>query len=91
MLVESGGRPDVTSVAGAQGLMQVMPFHGCATYEPAANVVCGAGILAGYIARAQGDIRHGLASYNAGPAGAARGRGWQYADRVLAHYWAALS
>lgn len=85
MLVESGGQPNVTSYAGARGLMQVMPFHPCVSWEPGANTLCGIHILTSYIQRSDNDIRAGLAAYNAGMRGRdVLGRGWGYADLVLA-------
>ena len=65
---ESGFNPKAVSSAGAQGLMQIMPLHGLENpFDPAANIMAGARILASYIKRAKGDIRLGLAYYNAGP------------------------
>ena len=75
MRVESAGRIDATSHAGAMGLMQVMPGTwagltarhalGGNAYEPRANIMAGAAYL-----RAMHD-RYGspgfLAAYNAGP------------------------
>jgi murein DD-endopeptidase MepM/ murein hydrolase activator NlpD len=49
MMIESGGRADATSSAGALGLMQVMPFHfgpGENGMDPRTNVQKGAKILA---------------------------------------------
>ena len=85
MLVESGGQPNVVSRAGARGLLQVMPFHSCVSFEPEQNVLCGVHILTGYIQVSDNDIRAGLAAYNAGITGRdVYGRGWEYADLVLA-------
>ena len=75
MRVESAGRIDATSHAGAMGLMQVMPRTwssltarhdlGGNAYDPRANIMAGAAYL-----RAMHD-RYGspgfLAAYNAGP------------------------
>lgn len=75
MRVESAGRVDATSHAGAMGLMQVMPGTwasltarhnlGGNAYDPRANIMAGAAYL-----RAMHD-RYGspgfLAAYNAGP------------------------
>ena len=85
MLVESGGQPDVVSRAGARGLMQVMPLHSCVSFDPEKNILCGIHILTGYIQRSDNDVRAGLAAYNAGMTGRdVYGRGWGYADLVLA-------
>lgn len=75
MRVESAGRIDATSHAGAMGLMQVMPGtwanltarHGLGSnaYDPRANIMAGAAYLR------QMHDRYGtpgfLAAYNAGP------------------------
>lgn len=75
MRVESAGRVDATSPAGAMGLMQVMPGtwanltaqHGLGgnAYDPRANIMAGAAYLR------QMHDRYGspgfLAAYNAGP------------------------
>lgn len=49
MGLESGGSPGAQSVAGAQGLMQVMPFwdghFGYSIYDPIGNIMTGAYIL----------------------------------------------
>jgi len=66
MTIESGGNPQALSKSGAMGLMQVMPFHSCASWEPEANIACGVSILENYIARSNGNVREGLAAYNAG-------------------------
>jgi hypothetical protein len=54
MRLESSGDPNIISVAGARGLMQVMPFHfqerGIPAqywHDPATNIMVGASILAG--------------------------------------------
>lgn len=92
MLVESNGRERALSNKGAIGLMQIMPnYHSCASYEPAANVDCGASILAHHIQANNGAWRPALAQYYAGVAGAARGLGREYAELVLATYQRATS
>ena len=76
MRAESGGVPDITSSAGAMGLMQLMPETwatmraryrlGADPYAPADNIVAGAGFLRELIDRyGAPDF---LAAYNAGPA-----------------------
>ncbi|HET8522420.1 MAG TPA: lytic transglycosylase domain-containing protein, partial [Thermomicrobiales bacterium] len=54
MRLESSGDPNIVSVAGARGLMQVMPFHfqergipESLWHDPATNIMVGASILAG--------------------------------------------
>jgi hypothetical protein len=71
MMVESGGRPHVTSFVGARGLMQVMPFwaghwRSCGTdlYDIDANLCHGTNILAYYYSRNNGDERRALLGYN---------------------------
>jgi len=78
--VESGGDPGAVSYAGARGLMQIMPFHSCATFDPRGNILCGTQILRAYIDR-MGTVTYGLAAYNAGPGRLEYGR--QYAALVL--------
>lgn len=86
MTMESGGNPDALSGSGAMGLMQVMPFHSCSSWEPEQNISCGVGILAYYEGRAE-DWTRGLAAYNAGETGRdVYGRGYGYAEKVLALY-----
>lgn len=62
MMTESNGVAEAVSSKGAMGLMQVM--GGAA--DPAKNVDEGAGILAGHIARYDGQLDLALAAYNAG-------------------------
>jgi soluble lytic murein transglycosylase-like protein len=82
---ESGGNPASVSRVGAIGLMGIMPgYHQCASFNPEANIWCGAGILALFTANASGDLRSGLAAYNAGETGRDQnGKGWDYARLVL--------
>ena len=73
------------SSAGARGPMQIMPFWS-STYgdkifrDPRANVIAGAKILAAYINQ-QGNLREGLAAYNAGPGNLSAGL--DYANDIL--------
>jgi murein DD-endopeptidase MepM/ murein hydrolase activator NlpD len=62
MLQESGGNPNARSLAGANGLMQVLggPF------EPRANIESGVSILARHL-QVFKNLRVALAAYNAGP------------------------
>jgi soluble lytic murein transglycosylase len=81
MREESGFRPEVLSVVGARGLVQIMPetgrklAHGLGAssyspdelFVPARNLELGAAYLAELIARFRGRIAAAVASYNAGP------------------------
>lgn len=76
MAVESNFNPIAESVAGAKGLMQVIPkyhpekfeaFGGeKAAFEPRANIAVGSQILSEYIQRT-GDVSLGLRIYGGGP------------------------
>ena len=76
MSVESSLNPIAESVAGAKGLMQVIPrFHPekfeafggeKAVFEPRANIAVGSQILREYIQQA-GDVSVGLRIYGGGP------------------------
>ncbi len=70
MQIESCGHPTVASVAGAQGLFQVMPFHfttGENFLDPDTNAMRSANFLNQCIGFANGDIGLSLACYNGGP------------------------
>ncbi len=71
MQIESCGDPQATSVAGARGLFQVMPYHfapGEDPYQPQTNARRGLAYLRQMLHRAQGDVGLALAMYNGGPA-----------------------
>lgn len=68
--VESSGNPNALSSAGAQGLMQVMPYNapsGTNLYNADSNIQAGTSYLAGLINQYQGNIPDALAAYNEGP------------------------
>ena len=76
MLVESAGRPDAISQAGAMGLMQVMPATyeelrlryglGADPFHPRDNILAGTAYLREMWDR-YGNVAAMLAAYNAGP------------------------
>ncbi len=70
--LESGGRKNVTSSAGAGGLMQLMP--GTAKelgvtnrFDPAQNIEAGAHYMSNLLKRYDGDVNKALSAYNTGP------------------------
>lgn len=68
---ESAFFPCAVSGKGALGLMQLMPETAAAMgvvdpFDPEANVLAGAKMLAGLLGRYKGDTRLALAAYNAG-------------------------
>jgi soluble lytic murein transglycosylase-like protein len=75
MQIESCGDPRAKSPAGAMGLFQVMPFHFKTTedpYIPETNARRGLSYLLAALEAREGDVRYGLAGYNAGISGARR-------------------
>jgi soluble lytic murein transglycosylase-like protein len=72
LMAESGGNPSAISVAGAQGLMQLMPgtSAGCGIadpFDPTENVECGTGYLRSLLHRYRNNVTLAVAAYNAGP------------------------
>ena len=69
--VESGGRQDAVSPAGAVGVMQLMPETaaglGVNPYNAAENVEGGAKYLGELMDTFGGDVKKAVAAYNAGP------------------------
>jgi soluble lytic murein transglycosylase-like protein len=83
--VESNFDPWAISVAGAQGLMQVMPFWlkeldrpQDNLHHPETNLRFGCTILRHYLDMERGDLKRALARYNG-----SLGRSMEYSERVL--------
>lgn len=69
MQVESCGDPNAVSVAGAQGLFQVMPFHfteGEQMQDPDTNARKGLRYFADRLTQTAGDVGRAFAGYNGG-------------------------
>ena len=69
MQVESCGDPQAISIAGAQGLFQVMPFHFVAgedSLDPDTNARRGISYFVDRLAQTGGDIGRSYAGYNGG-------------------------
>lgn len=87
--VESGGRPDARSAAGALGLMQLEPAVAAAygaqdPLDPAQNVLAGARYLRDLLTEFHGNLALALAAYNEGPARVRAGvRDTAYVQAVL--------
>ncbi|HSJ16188.1 MAG TPA: lytic transglycosylase domain-containing protein [Longimicrobiales bacterium] len=90
VLMESGGKPTATSVVGARGLMQVMPFWGgkwrnCGRdlYQIDDNLCNGTSILAWYLGRHPNDERKALLGYNGCVRGTVTPSCFLYPDKVM--------
>jgi soluble lytic murein transglycosylase-like protein len=69
MQIESCGDPNAVSVAGAQGLFQVMPFHftdGENMQDPDTNALKGLNYFADRLEQTGGDAGRAFAGYNGG-------------------------
>jgi soluble lytic murein transglycosylase-like protein len=98
MHIESDFDPNVVSVDGAMGLMQLMPFTvdrmGVTDpYDPRQNILGGARFLRILANQFKGDLVLTVASYNAGPGAVMRYHGVppfsetrRYVNRVLERY-----
>ncbi|MCB9136678.1 MAG: transglycosylase SLT domain-containing protein [Anaerolineales bacterium] len=90
MQIESCGNPDAVSSVGAAGLFQVMPFHFLPTenpYDPAINAYRGMSYLSRSLESFGGDVKMGLAGYNAGIGGASRGEALWPAETIRYTTW----
>jgi soluble lytic murein transglycosylase len=86
MREESGYRPEVVSVSGARGLLQLMPttaervarsvklddFTADDLFLPRVNIQLGADYLSGLVRRFEGQTSAAIGSYNAGPQAVSR-------------------
>lgn len=98
LMAESSGDPSAISLAGAEGLMQLMPgtAAGCGitdAFQPSANVQCGAAYLKAMLERYHGNVTLAVAAYNAGPGAVDRYHGVPpypetraYVARVISAY-----
>jgi hypothetical protein len=88
MQVESCGDPSAVSVAGAQGLFQVMPFHfdpGENGFDPETNAFRGLNYFRDRLVQTEGDIGLAFAGYNGGHVAA--GSGWDFwANETRSYY-----
>ncbi|MDB4975321.1 MAG: Lytic transglycosylase, catalytic [Myxococcaceae bacterium] len=100
MHIESDFDPNVVSVDGAVGLMQLMPFTAeqmgvSDPFDPRQNILGGTRFLRILANLFQGDLVKTVASYNAGPGAVNRYHGVppfsetrRYVNRVLERYYA---
>lgn len=88
MQIESCGDPQAVSVAGAQGLFQVMPFHFAAgenTLDPDTNARRGLSYFVERLNQTDGDIGRAFAGYNGGHVAA--GASWdEWAHETQRYY-----
>lgn len=88
MQIESCGDPQAISIAGAQGLFQVMPFHFVAgenSLDPNTNAFRGLNYFVERLAQTSGDVGRAFAGYNGGHVAA--GSSWDaWADETKRYY-----
>lgn len=90
MQIESCGDPNAVSIAGAQGLFQVMPFHfdaGENMQDPDTNARRGLAYLALGMQQTNGDSGLSFAGYNGGHGTAAKGWGAWPAETQRYYNW----
>lgn len=83
---ESNFQPNVTSSAGAKGLMQIMDciseeYNVTDPYDPEQNIRAGVNLLSDLLKRYNGDVGMALMAYNAGP-GTMQSRGVKSIDDI---------
>ena len=91
MQIESCGDPNAESIAGAQGLFQVMPFHfdpSESMQDPDTNARRGLAYLALGMQQHNGDTGLSFAGYNGGHGTAAKGWGAWAAETQRYYTWA---
>ena len=88
MQIESCGDPQALSIAGAQGLFQVMPFHFTAgenMLDPDVNALRGVNYFAERLVQTAGDVGKAFAGYNGGHVAA--GSSWDnWASETQRYY-----
>lgn len=96
---ESAYDPNAVSIAGAEGLMQLMPYTAERigiqdSFDPKQNILGGITVLKEMLTRYDGDLIKSLAAYNAGPDAVDRANGipnyketQAYVPRVLNYYY----
>ena len=82
----SNYQPNVTSSAGAKGLMQIMDciseeYNVTDPYDPEQNIRAGVNLLSDLLKRYNGDVGMALMAYNAGP-GTMQSRGVKSIDDI---------
>jgi soluble lytic murein transglycosylase-like protein len=88
MQIESCGDPQALSIAGAQGLFQVMPFHFVAgenAFDPDTNALRGMNYLAERLEQTRGDVGLAFAGYNGGHVAA--GSSWNQWPHETQRYY----